>query len=434
MKADTTLSTQITKDNEESVESELRNTGSHLLTCIKWIGLAIFMGAILGLIATAFAYSLDYVTDIRISKPWIILGLPVAGLLITFLYEKFGSDVMKGTNTVLACINSDDKVHFIMAPLIFVTSIISHAFGASVGREGAALQMGAGIGHSLGKLLKFDENDRKLLIMTGMAAAFAALFGTPLAASIFAMEVISIGVMYYVALVPCLVASLTAFNLAKFLGVEYPNYADIVVPDFTPYSVSMTALMAVIFAAFSILICVGFAYTEKGLDKWLKNPYIKVIVSGLFIILATFIVGNQDYNGLGSAIIADAISGKVIWYACLIKLLFTSVSLGGGYKGGEIVPTLYMGATLGCALGLLFGLPAGFCAAVGMIAVFCGVTNSPISSILIGIELFGSEGLWFFCIAIALSYMLSGYFSIYKNQIIIYSKYKTKFIHKQATR
>ena len=434
MKTLSTLWTPTTEDEEESVETELKSFGSHLLICLKWIFLAFLMGGILGLIAAAFAISMSWVTDFRIANPLIILGLPVAGLFITFLYEKIGSDVMRGTNSVLACINSDDKVHFIMAPLIFVTSIISHAFGASVGREGAALQMGAGIGHSLGKLLKLDENDRKLLIMIGMAAAFSALFATPLAASIFAMEVISIGVMYYVALVPCLIASLTAFNLAKFLGVTYPSYADIIVPKFTPYTVSMAAVMAVIFAIFSIVICVVFAYTENGLEKWFKNPYIRVFVAGLFIILATYIVGNQDYNGLGTAIIIDAVSGKVIWYACLLKLIFTAVSLGGGYKGGEIVPTFYMGATLGCLLGLAFGLPAGFCAALGMIAVFCGVTNSPISSILIGIELFGSEGLWFFCIVIALSYMLSGYFSIHKNQIIIYSKYKTKFIHKKATR
>ena len=426
---------ETTKDSYKTViKREARKFVVHFVICVKWLGLALFIGVVLGLIATAFAYALNYVTDLRLGNKYIILGLPVAGLVITFLYKKFGADVMKGTNSVLASINSDDSVHFVMTPLIFISSIISHMFGASVGREGAALQMGAGIGHTLGKALRLNENDQKILIMTGMSAAFAALFGTPLAAAIFAMEVISVGVMYYAALVPCLVSALTAFNLAKYLGVPYAHYDLGVIPEFTPYTVSMTALLGFLFATFSIVICVAFALSERGLNKVFKNPYVKALVTGLAVVALTFVVGGQDYNGLGTAIIIDAVSGKVVWYACLIKLLFTSISLAGGYRGGEIVPTLFMGATFGCIIGGLLGMPAGFCAALGMTAVFCGVTNSPISSILIAIELFGGQGLWFFCLAIALSYMLSGYFGIYKSQLILYSKYRSKYVHKQVKR
>ena len=419
---------------KDTIKYESKKFFEHILICLKWIALSLFTGVILGLISTAFAYGLNFATEYRLSHGWVLWTLPVLGLIVVFLYEKFGTEVSRGTNSVIACINSDDKVHFAMTPLIFVTSILSHAAGASVGREGAALQMGASMGNTLAKLLKLNENDKKILIMTGMAAAFSALFGTPLAAAIFAMEVISVGVMYYAALVPCLVSALTAYNLAKYLGVSYVSYSLGDIPEFTPFTVSMTAVMGLLFAMLSILICVIFALSERGFQKGFKNPYVRVLMSAATILIFTFLIGNQDYNGLGTSVIIGAMSGQVVWYAFLLKLFLTAVSLAGGYKGGEIVPVLFMGATFGCAIAPLLSMPAPFCAALGMVAVFCGVTNSPISSILIAIELFGGEGLWFFCLAIALSYMLSGYFGIYKSQLIVYSKYRSVFVHKTAKR
>ena len=418
----------------ETSKTETRKLFIHIWVCIKWIVYALVTGALLGLVATGFAYSLNYVTAFRASHPYILFGLPVAGVLIVFLYKKFGGEVSKGTNSVIASINSDEKMHFVMTPLIFISSVISHAFGASVGREGAALQMGASMGHTFAKLLKLSESDQKIMIMTGMSAAFAALFGTPLAAAIFAMEVISVGVMYYAALVPCLVAALTAYNLAAYLGVTYPSYSLGIIPDFTPYTVGMTAVMGFLFALVSILICVVFALTERGFRRGFKNEYLRIAVAGLVVVLLTLLIGNQDYNGLGTPVIALALSGQAVWYAFLLKLILTAVSLAGGYRGGEIVPSLFIGATFGCLLGGIMGLPPEFCAALGMVAVFCGVTNSPISSFIIGVELFGGQGLWFFCLTIALSYMLSGYFGIYKSQLIIYSKYRPAYVHKTAMR
>ena len=419
---------------EQTAKVEVRKFYVHIVVCLKWIGLALLEGVILGLIATAFAYSLKYATGLRVAHPQLIAGLPFAGLLIVFLYNKFGSDVMKGTNSVLASINSDEKMHFVMMPLIFISSIISHLFGASVGREGAALQMGASMGHTFAKALKLNENDQKIMIMTGMSAAFAALFGTPLAAAIFAMEVISVGVMYYAALVPCLVSALTAYSLAKYLGVEYAQYKLTVIPEFTPYTIGMTALMGLLFAVVAILICVAFALSERGLGRKFQNPYIKIAVAGAAVALLSLIFRDGSYNGLGTDVIANALAGKVVWYAFIMKLIFTSLSLSGGYRGGEIVPVLYIGATFGCLIGGLLGMPPAFCAALGMVAVFCGVTNSPISSILIGVEMFGGQGLWFFCLVIALSYMLSGYFGIYKSQLIIYSKYRSVYVRKTVKR
>ncbi|MBR5015324.1 MAG: chloride channel protein, partial [Clostridia bacterium] len=332
----------------ETSKTETRKLFIHIWVCIKWIVYALVTGALLALVATGFAYSLNYVTAFRASHPYILFGLPVAGVLIVFLYKKFGGEVSKGTNSVIASINSDEKMHFVMTPLIFISSVISHAFGASVGREGAALQMGASMGHTFAKLLKLSESDQKIMIMTGMSAAFAALFGTPLAAAIFAMEVISVGVMYYAALVPCLVAALTAYNLAAYLGVTYPSYSLGIIPDFTPYTVGMTAVMGFLFALVSILICVAFALTERGLRRGFKNEYIRIAVAGLAVVLITLLIGNQDYNGLGTPVIALALSGQAVWYAFLLKLILTAVSLAGGYRGGEIVPSLFIDATFGC--------------------------------------------------------------------------------------
>ena len=413
---------------------EFKKFFEHLLICFKWVLISFITGLIIGLISTAFAFGLSYATSFRMSHNFIIWGLPVAGLFITFLYEKFGSKVSRGTNMALAAINSNEEIPIVMLPLIFVSTIISHLFGASVGREGAALQMGASFGNAFANVLKLSENDKKILIMTGMSAAFSALFGTPLAAVIFSMEVVSVGVMYYAALVPCLVSSITAITLAKKMGVTYATYNLMSVPEFTPYNVGMTVALGILFAIVSILLCTALSLTERGLMYWLKNPYIRTVATGTFVVLFSFIIGTYDYNGLGTHVISAALSGKAVWYAFLIKILLTSISLAGGYKGGEIVPVLFIGATFGCAFGDLLGMSPAFCAALGMVAVFCGVTNTPIASLLIGIEMFGVSGLWFFCIAISLSYMLSGYFGLYNSQLILYSKYRSVYVRKQTRR
>lgn len=413
---------------------ETKSFVEHFLICLKWIALSLISGLALGLVSYAFYECLSLVTELRLTHGKIIWALPVAGLFIVFIYEKFGGKVSKGTNMVLAAINSDEKIPVIMLPLIFISTVISHLFGASVGREGAALQMGASFGNTFAGILKLNDNDKKILIMTGMSAAFSALFGTPLAAAVFSMEVISVGVMYYSALVPCVVSALTAASVAKHLGVQYADYKLSVVPEFTLYTGGMTILLGILFAIVSIVLCMVLILSERGMVNHIKNPYIRVFAAGLLIACFTALMGTQDYNGLGTGVIKAALSGNVVWYAFIIKMLITGVSLSGGYRGGEIVPVLFIGATFGALCGNILGFVPGFCAALGMTAVFCGVTNSPVASILIGIELFGGKGIWFFCLCIAISYMLSGYFGLYKSQLIIYSKYRSVYVHRKTKR
>lgn len=417
---------------------DVKNFFGHFRVYLKWLGLALVLGAVLGAVAAGFYYALFYAGELREQHRWLIWLLPVAGLIIALLYYLFDKEPQteehKGTNMVLAAVNGSEDIPFRMLPLIFVSSAISHLFGASVGREGAALQMGASLGSTVSRFLKFNENDTKILIMTGMSAAFAAIFGSPLTAAVFSMEVISVGIMYYAALVPCMVSALTALYIARLLGVQYAVYHLDLVPALAPLSAGKVMLLGVLCALLSIAICYTLVTTENAMQHIFDNPFVKIFVAGTVIALLTLLVGNQDYNGLGAAVILRAAAGQAVWYAFLLKLLFTSISLAGGYRGGEIVPSLFMGATFGCAVAGLLGLPPSVGAALGMIAVFCGVTNSPIASFIMGLELFGGQGMWMFGLVVAVSYMLSGYYGLYKSQLILYSKYRSVYVHRKAHR
>ena len=317
-----------------------------------------------------------------------------------------------------------------MAPLIFAATIITHLFGGSAGREGAALQMGGSIGNTIGRLFKFDEGDRKLLVMSGMSAAFSAVFGTPLAAAIFPMEMISVGIMHYAALVPCVFSSIVANRFAVNMGINPEAFTIHGIPELTFTSCAKIVLLGIFCAGLSVVFCIFLKGAGLFYNKFFKKPYMRIIVGGLLVIAITLLIGNYDYNGAGTDMIARAIEGNVPAYAFLIKMLLTALTLAAGYKGGEIVPAFFTGATFGCLFGHIFGISPSLCAATGMLALFCGVTNCPIASMLIGFELFGFEGVSYILIAISISYMLSGYHGLYKEQIIVYSKYHPKFINR----
>ena len=319
-----------------------------------------------------------------------------------------------------------------MAPLIFIATLLTHLFGGSAGREGAALQLGGSIGNSLGKLFHFDEKDQHIMIMCGMSAAFSALFGTPLAAAIFSMEVVSVGIMHYSALLPCVIASLTAHGVAAVCGITPEIFPISSIPAFAPKTALIIGVFAVLCAVVSILFCTILHNAERLYKRFFKNPYLRVIIGGCIVIALTLLVGDQTYNGTGTSMITFCMAGDISSLAFLLKILFTALTLGCGYKGGEIVPTFFIGASFGSMFGNLIGFSPSLCAAVGMGALFCGVTNSPITSLLICFELFGFEGTPFFLLAIGFSYTVSGYYSLYSSQKIVYSKYKTNYINKKT--
>lgn len=268
------------------------------------------------------------------------------------------------------------------------------------------------------------------MIMCGMSAAFSALFGTPMAAAIFPLEVVSVGVMYYMALVPCVISSLVARGIADTFGVADEMFPVTAPPKFTILTAVEISALAVLCALVSILFCVALHRTEELYRRIFKNAYLRVAAGGCLVIILTALVGNQSYNGTGITIIEQCIDGTVHPEAFLLKMIFTALTLGAGYKGGEIVPTFFTGAAFGCLFGNLLGFSPTLCTAVGMSSMFCGVTNCPISSLLISFELFGYEGMPYFLLAVAFSYMLSGYFGLYRSQKIMYSKYKTNYINR----
>ena len=398
----------------------------------KWVIFGAITGAVVSMVSSAFYFVLSFVTIVREQNSWIIYLLPIGGLFIVALYKLLHNEKDGGTNIVISAIHSGDRIPLRMTPSIFLSTTVTHLLGGSAGREGAALQIGGSIGNALGTLFKFDEKDKHVVIMCGMSAAFSTLFGTPMAAAIFPMEVVSVGVMYYMALVPCVVSSLTAHGIAVLFGVAGESFHVTGIPALSLLPALQVVLVAVICAFASIGFCGVLHRIEELYKKYLKIPYIRIFVGGCAIVLLTQLVGNNDYNGAGMHIIEHAIEGHVVPEAFLLKMLFTALTIGAGYKGGEIVPTFFVGATLGCLLGPFIGLSPSLCAAIGMVALFCGVTNSPISTLLISFELFGYEGMPYYLLAVAFSYMLSGYSGLYHSQKIMYSKYKTDFINRHT--
>ncbi len=395
----------------------------HFRLLLRWIFLSLLVGTLLGGIGSAFVWLIQWGTRTRMAHPWVLLTLPLGGVLIVWLYRITQNHRDRGTNMVLASLRSETDLPAQMAPLIFISTIITHLCGGSAGREGAALQLGGSIGNLLGRIFRLRKYDKQLLILSGMSAAFAAIFRTPAAAVIFAMEVGCIGEMRYAALVPCTTASLTASYISSLLGFPLAHYQVSDIPALTPITALQTLLLGILCAALSILFCVILHKTENGLRRLIANPYLRILAASGILLLLGLIVQSKDYYGIGTDRIAHAIGGETVWYAFLLKMLFTAVTLAGGFKGGEIVPTFFIGATFGCWFGQIAGLSPSLCAAVGMVALFCGVTNCPLASLFISAELFGMECVPFCLLVISVSYLLSGYYGLYKEQRFSYSKF-----------
>ncbi len=409
---------------------QIKNFRNNILTTLKWIVFSIVVGIFVGILGSLFSILLSHATSFRTEHPKIIYLLPFSGLVIVGLYHLMHNEKDTGTNLIISAVHSGKKLSFQTAPLIFISTILTHLFGGSAGREGAALQMGGSFGNSIGKFFRFDEKDNKIVIMCGMSAAFSAVFGTPLAATLFPLEMVTVGIMYYSALLPCVISSLTAHSVAVLFHLHAESYDLGMLPEWSIMSASKVTILALLCAVLSILFCVILHKTEHLYHKYFPNAYLRIFVGGLFIVLFTILVGSNDYNGAGSHIIEQCFSGEVAPESFLLKMIFTALTIGAGYKGGEIVPSFYIGATFGCLFGNLLGFSPALCAGIGLVSVFCGVTNSPITSLIISFELFGFESMPFFLIAVAFSYMFSGYFSLYNTQKIMYSKYKSDYINR----
>lgn len=398
------------------------------LAFVKWVSFSCMIGFLVGFIAVLFHHSIEKATELRMEYPWLLFFLPLGGVMIAYLYKITNMEKHRGTNQVLSAVRSNEKLTLKTAPLIFISTVLTHLFGGSSGREGAALQLGGSISAKFGRIMNLDDKDERIITMCGMSAAFSALFGTPITAVIFSMEVVSVGVMYYSAIVPCVISAIIGLGVARTLKVMPTHFVVFGIPKIDVFSVGRVLILGVACAIISILFCVVLEKVGKIYKKYFKNPMVLGAVGGCLVILATWLAGTTDYNGAGMETIAAAFSGKSKPEAFLMKILFTAITLKAGFKGGEIVPTFFTGATFGNVVGGMIGLHPSFGAGIGLLAVFCGVTNCPITSIILSVELFGAHGLMFYAVACAVSYMLSGYFGLYQEQKIMYSKLKPEFI------
>lgn len=401
----------------------------HMRLLLRWVVFGSLLGVIMGAVGAAFVHGIHAGTAFREAHPWVLLTLPLGGLLIVWLYRITRNHNDKGTNMVIASIRSEAELPVQMAPLIFISTIITHFCGGSAGREGAALQLGGSIGNLLGRSFKLRERDKRILILAGMSAAFSAIFRTPIAAAIFAMEVGCIGAMHYAALVPCAVSALTASYTAEKLGLPLAHYTVAEIPELTAVPALKIVLLGILCAAVSILFCTIMHKTEHLLEHRFPNPYLRILAAALLLLMLGLVFRTADFFGIGENTIHAAIAGETVWYAFLVKMLFTAVTIGGGFKGGEIVPTFFIGSTFGCLFGQIAGLSPSLCAALGMVAMFCGVTNCPVATLFISAELFGMECVPFCLLVIAVSYLLSGYYGLYSEQKFMYSKFADAPVH-----
>ena len=415
---------------KETIKSGAGYWRAFTLSLLKWLVFSVVVGIVVGAIGAVFHMAIDYGSELRGEFGWILYFLPLAGLLIVFLYNVTGMSDDKGTEYIIRAAHDGKPLRIRTALLIFISTVLTHLTGGSAGREGAALQLGGSISNTIGRFVHLDEKDERVITMCGMAAGFAALFGTPLAAAIMAMEVVSVGVMYYTAIVPCVLAAIIAQAMAGAIGVAPTSYTVLSVPEITPVVMLQVVLLGVLCAAVAMLFCGIMHLGPKFYGKITKNPYIKAVLGGVIVVVLSLILGT-DYNGAGVASIENALLGNAKPEAFLLKMIFTALTLAAGFKGGEIVPAFFCGATFGCVFGGLIGLPASFAAAAGMTAVFCGVTNCPLTAILLSLELFGGEGLVLCALCCAVSFMISGYTSLYHSQEFIHSKLKLVEIEKQ---
>lgn len=413
---------------EEQKSGVFQSFYRSLLCFAKWVILASAVGAVVGIMGVLFHFSVERVTELRAEYPWLLYLLPLGGAVIVLLYQKTGMSKDMGTNTVIEAVRGERPLRLRTAPLIFISTVITHLLGGSSGREGAALQIGGSISARMADALHLNQNEHQMMIMCGMSTCFAALFGTPLTAAIFAVEVISVGVMHYAALVPCAAGALIGYGIAQICHIPPTAFALSFVPELTFISALQTAALSILCALLSSIFCTVMHKTTGLYRKYIQNPVLRAATGGILVIIFTLIVGNYDYNGAGMPMISRAIQGSAPWYAFALKILFTALTLGAGFKGGEIVPTFFIGATFGCAAGPLLGMNPSFAAAVGLIALFCGVINCPVASFVLAVELFGGNGVIFFGIASAIGYLFSGNYGLYSAQKIVYSKLETKFI------
>lgn len=390
-----------------------------LFYLVKWLLICAVLGVLVGSVSAFFLVALDWVTNFRESHLWIIALLPLGGFIIGLSYHLWGDRVVKGNNLLLEEFHSPKKIiPFRMAPLVLFGTLLTHLFGGSAGREGTAVQVGGAIADRLTHVLKLKPRDRRVLLIAGISAGFAAVFGTPLAGAVFALEVLMLGRIRLDAIIPSFLAAILADYVVRLWAVGHTHYRIPVVPDMTPVTLLWALLAGIVFGLAALLFSKMAHFWADLFKARVGYPPLRPVIGGCVLAILAFSMGTTKYMGLGIPTIIDSFSQVQPGYDFIMKLLFTTFTLGAGFKGGEVTPLFFIGATLGNALSGFMPLPLALLAGMGFVAVFSGATNTPIACTIMGIELFGVESGVFIAVACITAYLFSGHTGIYASQII----------------
>lgn len=380
------------------------------------------IACVMGIASFCLLEALHFVTNIRSEHNVLLYFLPIIGVLTAVVYQTYGKGSEKGNNLIIESTYSETKVPLRMAIFTFIFTILTHLFGGSAGREGSAVQIGGVVSNKVANYFHLDEEKRQQMIHSGISAGFASIFGTPLAGAFFGMEMVYLGRMERMSLFPCLLAAYVANFVATSIGAQHTLYTIKAIPHFSLKVFFTVIVAAVFFGLFGKLFAVTVHFFKSFYKARIQNVVLRAFVSAAIVVAVIILFNGQKYEGLSLQLILDAFDGKVSFIDPIMKLLLTGLTLGAGFQGGEVTPLFDIGSTLGSSIGVLVDISPSFLAGLGMIAVFGSAANTPITTIMLGIDLFGSEALPYYVIVALISYIVSGHGGIYGSQIIVRAK------------
>ncbi len=392
---------------------------------LKWLLLILGIGVLVGSASAIFLWLLDAVVNIQYFENWLMWFLPLGGLAVGLAYHYWGKEVNKGNNLLLEEIDEPKKVlPFRMAPMVLLGTLISHLLGASVGREGTAVQMGGAIADKFTQWFRLNNESRRVILVMGISAGFASVFGTPLAGAIFSLEVMAVGKLRWKALLPAFAVAFVAHYACMHWEIKHTQFHVQYVPDLIFTSVFWTVVLAILAGFCAWLFVYSGAFFKYNFERWIKYPPLRPFVGGIILAIAYFFINDPAYFSLGVGEIQDAFGRTVGGEMFILKLLLTAFAVNAGFKGGEVTPLFFIGATLGSALTLVSPMPVDLFAAIGLVAVFAGATNTPLACAILGVELFGIQGVIYYALATVIAYHFSGKKGIYSSQKISWKEAK----------